>query len=159
MALVRLLPLAGALGLVACMKKTDAPPPPASKVTVDAVDAVAPPAPAPAAPSATETAETSASADASERSAWKPGARVVVRGTISNAVSQHLSRAIAGKRQHELAIEGGGRIVVHAASLPACQGLLELRGTVVELRAPPGSKAGDGYRELQIDVDDARCVR
>ena len=34
---------------------------------------------------------------------------------------------------------------------------VEVTGTVLEVKAPPGSKA-DGTRELHVDVDSARCL-
>jgi hypothetical protein len=75
-----------------------------------------------------------------------------------------MSAAIEGKEEHDFDLEGGGMTVIHAASLPACDGVLELRGTIVELRGPakrPGhgpTKVDETYTEMHVDVARARCV-
>jgi hypothetical protein len=127
-----------------------------STLSVDPVEAAgfdSVPAPAP-----------SANAKVTPRSEWKDGARIVVRGKVSNVISQHLGLAIAGKEEHDFEIEGGGSALVHLPPAPPCAGVLEIRGKVIEVRGPPKrpgapeSKVDDSYRELHVDVDAIRCM-
>jgi len=99
-------------------------------------------------------------------STWKPGATVTVQGRVATVIWQHLVKAVPGKQAayFDLEEEGSRQTVVYWKDPPTCDGLIEVTGTVIEVRgAPkrPGAKpslADESYSELQIDVATARCL-
>jgi hypothetical protein len=98
-------------------------------------------------------------------STWKPGATVTVQGRVATVIWQHLVGPVPGKLVAYFDVEGEDRqTVVYWKEPPACTGLIEITGTVIEVRGPskrPGekdAKVDESYSELHIDVESARCV-
>jgi len=85
---------------------------------------------------------------------------VRARGRVSKTPWQHIVGSVAGKRSEYFDLSGGGQTVVYTAKPLACPGTVEVDATVIEIGGEskrPG-KAGEGYRELHLDVHSHVCV-
>ena len=94
-----------------------------------------------------------------------PGARITLRGRISERPWQHMIDHIPGKTSAYFDLEGGKeQTVVYWTAAPTCPGDIIVEGTVHEVRGSSKrpdrgpTKAGSEYRELHVDVESARCA-
>jgi hypothetical protein len=153
--------LIAASALLCCNSPASGPPPPGQPPAVPIPTLSAGPEPESVAPASTP--EPSASA-VSDSKSWIPGEPVVARGRISNTPWQHLIGHVAGKQADYFDLEDGGQTVVYLAKPISCPGLVEVAGTVKEVRGSskrpggPDTKVDDSYGELHIDVDSHRCL-
>jgi hypothetical protein len=92
-------------------------------------------------------------------SKWKPGETIIARGRVSNLHAQRVMTSVPGKKEAEFQLAGSHTpAAIYWRQAPSCSGDIEITGKVLEVKASPGGKAGDDYRDLQLDVTSARCV-
>ncbi len=107
---------------------------------------------------------TTAAGPAPSRGAWIPGKAIVARGRVSNTPWQHLVGDVPGKSPEYFDLEEGGQTVVYLPKPITCPGLVDVEGTVKEVRGTPKrpggpeTKVDDSYGELHIDVTAHRCL-
>jgi hypothetical protein len=136
-------------------------PAPASGAPSSVVSVARPPASTQTPPSALRSADPTPPKARRENdsSKWKPGETVIARGRISKLYGQHVMTGVTGKTEAYFDLAGGApQTIVYWQKAPACSGDIEVTGKVLEVKAAPGSKAGDGYSELHLDVTSTRCA-
>jgi hypothetical protein len=118
---------------------------------------VPPPPASSAAPAGTGSATTPPPAG---RDAWIAGRTITLRGRVSREPWQHMMGHVPGKQPEYFDLEGGSQTVVYTSNPISCAGLVELEGTVVELRggSKRGGKADETFVEKHLDVTGARCL-
>jgi hypothetical protein len=146
---------------VGCSKEPVAQP---TAATASVASVVAPPPPLPSSSSSAPAPSSAKKID--PISTWKGGMMITTRGKVSEMHSQRMGTSVPGKEEAEFRVDGEkyGNTVVHWKDAPKCSGLIEVTAKVIELhghKPKPGelpSKAGEDYREFQLDVETARCV-
>lgn len=87
------------------------------------------------------------------------GARVTIRGRLSDTPWQHMIGNVPGKQPAYLDLDDKHQTVIYWAKPLACRGMLELTGTVIEVRGPEKRpRPGHEVVERHLDVITARCV-
>jgi hypothetical protein len=95
----------------------------------------------------------------------QPGAPITLRGRVSETPWQHMMGGVSGKSDAYFDLAGGKeQTVVYWKSPPTCTGDVVVTGAVLEVKGaskrPRGgdTKAEESYRELHVDVEQARCA-
>ena len=88
-----------------------------------------------------------------------PGSTITIRGRASSTPWQHMILDVPGKSDGTFDLEGGSeQTIVYWKDPPTCAGAMIVTGKVLEANgARRGGKGGE-IRELQLDVESARCV-
>jgi hypothetical protein len=115
--------------------------------------------PKPDTPAASAPAAASTQGSAPVKLSENVGREVTFTGRMAKIPWQHMVGGSPGKRSDYFDLDDGNQIVIYVTGEPKCPDRMEITGIVVEISGPgKGSKAGETYREWQLDVSRWRCL-